>query len=516
MRYGVTMDPAHAPTMNDDVLRNMVQFMNVPTLRAFGHSSPEHVPWIDTYLDLRFNEALSPYVSDTSAFRAQMRLMGAVISGSFALAFLLQNDSRAFAPNDVDVYLPLQFGHRFALYLVRVEGYQLVKTSRVPYGRLVAHQTVFALKKGPRRIDVIPSSNDCSLYPITHFWASHLMNFLSADTYCVAYPDLTFSGRSVLSPFQLIQYRHPSAYVADLIQKYELRGYDFRVRPYAWDEPPRTTGCVGNGACPRVRRFFGDRFCVKGQLSRDRGDSGFVRKLPSEQTAYWWRGGDACGDGCKHDGMFPERKFPSAGLLDELRQQLRRLSPHLHTFHPPLMEPALMDLPIPYRVPPSAREDALYMMYDGPTLATIPNETRWVFRSADLAVLYEGDKPVPISINGAVKKSSIFYAEQAQKLFGPSSAVSVTTQMLYEPDTPTQSEDEQKRGRFWQVYDGTNAAGPSTLPTIHPGSINAGDFVRVTCNLVLVAKVFSAPKYALHLEGLTILALQPDDVASVL
>lgn len=80
------------------------------------------------------------------------------------------------------------------------------------------------------------------------------------------------------------------------------------------------------------------------------------------------------------------------------------------------------------------------MMYDGPTLATIPNETRWVFRSADLAVLYEGDKPVPISINGAVKKSSIFCkdledvptlelwlwscadAEQAQKLFGPSSA----------------------------------------------------------------------------------------------
>lgn len=76
--------------------------------------------------------------------------------------------------------------------------------------------------------------------------------------------------------------------------------------------------------------------------------------------------------------------------------------------------------------------------------------------------------------------------------------------------------DDQKRGRFWQVYDGTNAAGPSTLPTIHPGSINAGDFVRVTCNLVLVAKVLSAPKYALHLEGLTILALQPDDVASVL
>lgn len=54
------------------------------------------------------------------------------------------------------------------------------------------------------------------------------------------------------------------------------------------------------------------------------------------------------------------------------------------------------------------------------------------------------------------------------------------------------------------------------LPLIHPGTVNVGDFVRATCYLVLHAKVTGPPLYALHLEELTILALQPDDFERVL
>lgn len=309
--------------MDDDVLQNMVQFMSVPTLGAFGHSAPEHTAWINTYLDLAYDRALRAYVGDPAAFRAYMRMMGAVISGSFALAFLLHNQHNHFTPNDLDLYVPLDFAFRFALYLVRVEGYEHVRTSRVPYGRLAAHEFVIVMQKGTQCIDVIPSSNECSLYPLTHFWASHLMNYLSADAYCIAYPELTFAGRSVLSPYQLLQYAFPYQYVAKLIEKYEGRGFDFRVRPYAWDNIGARGPCVGNSACPRMCWFFGDRFCAQGQLSRDRAHSGFPRKLPSDKTAYWWRGGDPCGDGCHDDEAFPERRFPAAGLL--VVEQIPRL-----------------------------------------------------------------------------------------------------------------------------------------------------------------------------------------------
>lgn len=190
-----------------------------------------------------------------------------------------------------------------------------MKTSRVPYGRVAAHNFVIILKKGDKRIDVIPSTNDCSLFPISHFWATHLMNFLSADSYCVAYPELTFAHRSVLSPFQLVQHRFPSEYIAGLVAKYQARGFDFRVRPYAWEEQRERTTCTNNSSCPRIHRFFGDRFCVKGLLTREAGEYLHFRLLPSEKTAYWWRGGDPCGDGCNDEVGFPERKFPSAGLL---------------------------------------------------------------------------------------------------------------------------------------------------------------------------------------------------------
>lgn len=79
-------------------------------------------------------------------------------------------------------------------------------------------------------------------------------------------------------------------------------------------------------------------------------------------------------------------------------------------------------------------------MYDGPTLAKLPTDNRWVFRTADLAVLGTNDSPTRIHIHGAVKKANIFEvgeggvpsvdlwmwsvrdSEVAMKLFGPSAA----------------------------------------------------------------------------------------------
>lgn len=52
--------------------------------------------------------------------------------------------------------------------------------------------------------------------------------------------------------------------------------------------------------------------------------------------------------------------------------------------------------------------DALAAMYDGPTLATLPTDNRWVFRTAELAVLSTNDSPVRIHIHGAVKNANIF------------------------------------------------------------------------------------------------------------
>ncbi|EIW54752.1 uncharacterized protein TRAVEDRAFT_91056, partial [Trametes versicolor FP-101664 SS1] len=181
----------------EDVLQEMLPFMNIPSLLAFAKNSPVYERWVITHLDLSLNNALRMFVDDPRGLRSLMRLLGAVISGSFALAFMVRDDNLRFTPNDLDVYLPAQYGRRFAQYLVDVEGYAVVGQTRLPYG--MAHEVVLALGKGSSRIEVIPSTSGSALLPIAHFWSSHVKNFISADTFCVAYPEQTFKGRGLLS-----------------------------------------------------------------------------------------------------------------------------------------------------------------------------------------------------------------------------------------------------------------------------------------------------------------------------
>ncbi|OJT04372.1 hypothetical protein TRAPUB_4915 [Trametes pubescens] len=294
----------------------MVPFMTMPALQALANVSPACKNLVVTHLDLAYDEALRQYVQDPHGLRGVMRMLRAVISGSFGLAFLLRNAGLAITPGDLDLYVPMEFATRLAAYLVSVEGYTHSATSPVPYGRNTAHQLVIVLEKEGRRIDVVPSVNDSAIYPISHFWSTHVMNYITADTFCLAYPELTFSGRALLSPFQLIRGRHTSAYIVALIRKYEDRGFAFRVRSYAWGNGTSPLACANTEGCSRVRRFFGDRYCMVGSLSRTYEDCGFERGLPGPTTVCWWRGGDICGTECDNRGMLGERAVPAAAIID--------------------------------------------------------------------------------------------------------------------------------------------------------------------------------------------------------
>lgn len=297
--------------LNLDILRHAVSFMSVPALLSFSKVNKTFAEWVITYLDLSLDAALGPYFADCEAFRSTMRLYGAVISGSFALQFLRMNDGCDFIPGDLDIYVPRAYTNRMLAYLIGVEGYSYVTTRRVPYGVNEAHDVVIIVSKPGLTVDIIPSMTNSALYPLSHFWASHLVNYISADTFCVAYPELTFWGRSLLSPFQLVDLRHPSGHILSLIDKYHQRAFDFRIRTYAWDDHARDV-CDADPGCPRVQRFFGDRMCAVGRLSRNRTDCGYVRGLPSNATVAWWRGGQPCSAECDHPVLLPERQEPGA------------------------------------------------------------------------------------------------------------------------------------------------------------------------------------------------------------
>lgn len=297
----------------------MLQYMSLPTLRAFAQTAPTHRLWVTVHLDILFDNELRRFVQDPSALRANMRMLGGVISGSFALSFILHNDGYQSLPGDLDIYVPNVYAKRFAAYLVEVEGYVHTDLPQEGYGLALSHGRVIVLSRHGRRVDIIPSKNSCALYPVAQFWGTHLINYLSADSYCVAYPKLTLSHRGLLSPFQLFAECSTTPHLRTLVDKYETRGISVDLRSDPVGPTSSTPSCKGDQACARTRRFFGDRFCAQGWISRRELPSARARMLPSSQTTYWWLGGEGCGPACADLTKFPERRWSFAGLLETER-----------------------------------------------------------------------------------------------------------------------------------------------------------------------------------------------------
>ncbi|KAI0359246.1 hypothetical protein OH77DRAFT_1375134, partial [Trametes cingulata] len=160
--------------------------------------------------------------------------VGAVVSGSTALHILDIQGSARWVPNDLDIYTPLGKAVRLVSYLVKAEYYQYTGCHLSNYhGDFGGYTKVFHLEKSGRKIDVIQSCTASALHPIPYFWSTHVMNYLTADSFCIAYPTFTLSGRGLLNPLPLIKHRYPRERTLSVMAKYQDRGYDFRLYPYA-------------------------------------------------------------------------------------------------------------------------------------------------------------------------------------------------------------------------------------------------------------------------------------------
>lgn len=191
-------------------------------MAALGSSAKSLV---DQILSERWNAYLRTFVRDTTAFRALLRQTRSVISGSSALHFLLDTPS-IWNPADCDIYVRSGYSTVVIDYLRRVDGYEFSNTpsTRLYYDNDGRHRNpaVAFVNKLKRRdgisIDIVESSTDCSLHPLPYFWSTHLINYVSADAFCIPYPALTLSLRGCLRSAT-------NPRVGDLVSKYKKRGF---------------------------------------------------------------------------------------------------------------------------------------------------------------------------------------------------------------------------------------------------------------------------------------------------
>ncbi|KAH9846472.1 hypothetical protein C2E23DRAFT_696829, partial [Lenzites betulinus] len=159
-----------------------------------------------------------------------LRITGTIISGSTALYVLDRDRATGWEPSDLDLYAPSHHGTRISRYLSQCEGYVYQGTAEHLYASDSAgfvRVTRWQNRHG-MRIDLIHSQTQSALFPLPFFWSTHLMNYLTADSFCIAYPALTLRGRGLLNPVALSDSRFPTHRTLNVMTKYQLRGYDFR------------------------------------------------------------------------------------------------------------------------------------------------------------------------------------------------------------------------------------------------------------------------------------------------
>ncbi|KAL6298177.1 hypothetical protein BKA93DRAFT_744658, partial [Sparassis latifolia] len=161
-----------------------------------------------------------------------MHESGSIISGSAALWFI--HRQAGWFLHDIDLYVAFSLYEFVINQLLVAFPHALVIIGRCFVGRYSTGPSIcqvvqFITDRG--RIDIVCSRTESPLFPISHFWSTLVMNFVSADTFGSAYPALTLRRCGLLSPYRPFGVKEMAVKV-----KYEAQSYEFGVRWNIWED----------------------------------------------------------------------------------------------------------------------------------------------------------------------------------------------------------------------------------------------------------------------------------------
>lgn len=186
----------------------------------------------------RMQKSIGPFVDSIPNLVQQLRISGAIISGSRALEIATRHEWKdGSVPGDLDIVVPEPFAHFLIGYFISL-GYTRdtdpSTDSRYQFSpRTPPHVwSLVKLTRGTHHVD---------LSLLTHLWpenfillyhATPVMNFISADHLVVFFPDLTFARKGFANPVRGLSGATAAfkSYNAG-VNKYRRRGYWIRRIP---------------------------------------------------------------------------------------------------------------------------------------------------------------------------------------------------------------------------------------------------------------------------------------------
>lgn len=275
--------------------------MAIPELIIYGSTCKFNQQQIRIYVDQKLRYAIQPFFKHPSEFLDILIQTDSIISGSFALAFMIPIEVDGWHPKDLDLYTEGKSAERIIRFLKK-SGFVSVKSKGInaTYFETPDIKSIitYSHTETKRQIDLIISATTAAESPIFRFHSTMLMNWISGNALFSAYPNLTSSKRGLLNPITFIAPDLPPAHVVKCLQKYADRGISLRLRPTAWKDDKHI--CKQSMICPQTSRSTRDSGCFRYTFrsSEEWGflGTGYDHAVSSarNKTVIWYLGGFTC------------------------------------------------------------------------------------------------------------------------------------------------------------------------------------------------------------------------------
>ena len=230
----------------------------MPSLLALSYD----VKWrhfVHNEIRLSYHRMLARFCPCPIAFREMMRKTHAIITGSTALHYLLRLPEQ-WTPGDVDIVAPPNHFDtvlKFIINLPDAAVLRVIGDDNEEYNSLTDIGIIRLVKvvTPQAKFDIMKSATSSPFNPLPLYWGTHVMNALTGDSFCCAYPTLTLRRRGILRAD--VDLDIPTVTAVD---KYHDRGFRFYSNARSCLNVGRT--CLTCSACPHRDRFFGDKHCL--------------------------------------------------------------------------------------------------------------------------------------------------------------------------------------------------------------------------------------------------------------
>lgn len=214
---------------------------------------------------------LYPEVTDAQRFLDALHTFNAVITGNFVLTLIDPLQRQTFS--SIDVIVGREEYGAFKHWLeVHESSYEEDRPDQILGLHKDGYHDAVLMTCAGGYIRVIQSVARSPLFTIPHYYSSHLMNYISSDRICVAYPTLTYARQGILVTAS-------AATTTYTVQRRE------ELFPFA-------VGCSPQVSCGDVVRSFTDDFASTIHFRDD------VVHPVDHDVVYWRIGGPPCSLEC--------------------------------------------------------------------------------------------------------------------------------------------------------------------------------------------------------------------------